>query len=255
MSKYVISDIHGSSSRFHRMLDLINIDFSEDIIYINGDIVDRGKNSIKLLFEIFNLRMKFGDDHIRILKGNHEHFLERYILGIMPTNYVSTFRPLDERTYSSPVYGGTDTIREVKALSDLDKKLILKFIDELDHYEIIKSPIRGDIVLVHSGLHYEHLIENEDGTINVTKSIESALSANENDFLICKYLQKEAPAGVIRSLDKFMCVGHVPTLFTVGEPVIKMKAGKLIMTDCGSGFKGGRLGCIRIEDEKLFYVD
>ena len=257
MSRYVISDIHGNAERFHKMLDEINIDFSKDILYINGDIVDRGKNSLKLLFEIIDLKIKYGN-HVVLIKGNHEHFLERYVYGILPRTYVATFRPLDEKIYASRGYGGADTIREVKALDDTDKQLILKYIHEFESYVVVDSPKRGKMVIVHSGLHYDHIVMNEDRSINVIESIEEGLSANENDFLISGFLQREAPAWVTKSLDKVMVVGHTPTIFLedVQMPIITMKPGeRIIMTDCGCGYPGGRLGCLRIDDERTYYVD
>lgn len=255
MSKYIISDIHGNTERFHKMLDKINIDFSEDRLYINGDIVDRGRNSIKLLFELINLKLKYGE-HVVLLKGNHEHFLERYIYGIIPQTYTATFRALAGSVYASNGYGGANTIKEVKELDDTDKMLLLKFIDDFEHYVELDSPKRGKMVIVHSGLHYDHIVMNEDRSINVIKSIEEGLSANENDFLISGFLQREAPAWVTKDLDKIMVVGHVPTMFIedVQMPIITMKHN-VIMTDCGSGYPGGRLGCLRVEDERTYYVE
>ena len=257
-NQYIMSDIHGSRERFFEMLNVININFSEDVLYINGDIVDRGKDSLKFFFEIINMRAQYGENHIKILKGNHEHFLEKYLHGIMPKECPAEFTSLGEGVYGSRGYGGADTIREVKALSDDEKIELFRLLGGLKHYEIIKSPIRDEIVLVHSGLHYNYIIKNEDGSVNVIKSIEAALSANENDYLICGYLQREAPAWITKNLDYVMCVGHVPTMFIddIQMPVITMKkGGKVIMTDCGAGFVGGRLGCIRVEDERTFYVD
>ena len=51
-----MSDIHGASRRFHAMLKKIKIDWSQDYLYINGDIVDRGKDSLKLFNEIRKCR-------------------------------------------------------------------------------------------------------------------------------------------------------------------------------------------------------
>lgn len=164
MSTYIMSDIHGSSKRFYEMLKLIQIDWSKDYLYINGDIVDRGKDSLKLFYEILEMKKKHGD----------------------------------------------------------------------------------------------HIVKNVDDSINVIESIESALRRDEYEYLISGYLQYDAPAWITKGLEKVMCVGHVPTMYLpdIQAPVICMKSGgKVIMTDCGAGHPGGRLGCIRLEDEKLFYVE
>ena len=45
---YVLSDLHGMYDKFIQMLELIQFS-SSDQLYILGDVVDRGKNSIKCL--------------------------------------------------------------------------------------------------------------------------------------------------------------------------------------------------------------
>lgn len=244
MSTYIMSDIHGSSKRFYEMLKLIQIDWSKDYLYINGDIVDRGKDSLKLFYEILEIKKQHGD-HIVIIKGNHELFIDYYLSGYLPENLYSSF-------------GGKDTIRELKALDYARKKELIEIIRKLPVYKEIISPVRGDMIIVHSGLHEDHIVKNVDDSINVIESIESALRRDEYEYLISGYLQYDAPAWITKGLDKVMCVGHVPTMYLpdIQAPVICMKSGgKVIMTDCGAGHPGGRLGCIRLEDEKLFYVE
>ena len=46
--KYIISDIHGDYEKYRKMLQLINFN-EEDILYVLGDVVDRGKYGIKIL--------------------------------------------------------------------------------------------------------------------------------------------------------------------------------------------------------------
>lgn len=244
MSTYIMSDIHGNSRRFYEMFKLIQIDLSKDYLYINGDIVDRGKDSLKLFYEIIEMQKHYGD-HIVILKGNHELFIDYYLSGYLPENRYASF-------------GGKDTIRELKVLDYGRKRELIEIIRKLPVYKEITSPIRGNMVIVHSGLHAEHIARNGDGSVNVIESIESALRWDEYQFLISGYLQDEAPAWVTKGLDKVVCVGHVPTMYLpdVQEPVICMKnGGKVIMTDCGAGHPSGRLGCIRIEDEEALYVN
>ena len=48
---YVMSDIHGCYDKYVKVLEKIN--FSEgDILYILGDVVDRGPNGMKVLLNI-----------------------------------------------------------------------------------------------------------------------------------------------------------------------------------------------------------
>ncbi len=240
---YVISDIHGASRAFHKMLKKIELDLEQDVLIIDGDIVDRGKGSLGLFFEIMEMRDQH-PGHVLVIKGNHELFLEMYMKGTLPW----------ER-YSSENYGGLDTIRELEKLSGNEKEKLMTWLEGLPIYKVVDSPVRGELVITHTGLHYSCLVRKLDGSIDVIRSIEQAYSADPFQFLICGYIQREAPAVVIRDLDKCLLVGHVPTMFIADSPTqgIWLKNDKVIMIDCGSSF-GGKLGCIRLEDEKIYYT-
>ena len=68
MSIYVMSDIHGEGELFHQMLERIH--FSDnDILYILGDVIDRGPDGIELLKEIKSKK------NIIMLLGNHEYMM------------------------------------------------------------------------------------------------------------------------------------------------------------------------------------
>ena len=51
MSVYCVSDIHGDLERFDKLLEKISFS-EEDTMYVIGDVVDRGKEPIKLLIKI-----------------------------------------------------------------------------------------------------------------------------------------------------------------------------------------------------------
>lgn len=71
MSHYVISDLHGESDRFHSMLEKIHFS-SRDILYVLGDVVDRGPDGVPLLQEIL------GAPNMVMLLGNHEYMCLQY---------------------------------------------------------------------------------------------------------------------------------------------------------------------------------
>ncbi len=63
---YAVSDLHGCYDKFIKILNKIH--FSDnDTLYILGDIVDRGKDGIKLLQYIMDKR------NIIPLVGNHDY--------------------------------------------------------------------------------------------------------------------------------------------------------------------------------------
>ena len=55
MAVYILADIHGMYDKFIRMLDKINMT-DEDILYVLGDMVDRGPHPIKVVQKIMNMK-------------------------------------------------------------------------------------------------------------------------------------------------------------------------------------------------------
>lgn len=62
---YCMSDIHGESDRFYKMLDLIQFQ-PEDTLYILGDVIDRFPGGVDILLHIMDM-----PNAVMIL-GNHE---------------------------------------------------------------------------------------------------------------------------------------------------------------------------------------
>lgn len=56
-------------------------------------------------------------------------------------------------------------------------------------------------------------------------------------------------------IDKTVIFGHTPTYFITGNKPMNIWHGDgRIGIDCGACFKGGRLGCLRLDDMKEFYI-
>ena len=65
MSTYVMSDIHGDYEGYLKILDKIKFSDS-DVLYINGDVIDRGMGGIKILQHMMM------HSNIYPILGNHE---------------------------------------------------------------------------------------------------------------------------------------------------------------------------------------
>lgn len=74
--KYVISDIHGEYELFRSLLNSINFS-SEDSLYVCGDIIDKGPESIRLAKYISELK------NVRCIIGNHELAFLKYYHSIL----------------------------------------------------------------------------------------------------------------------------------------------------------------------------
>jgi len=66
MKTYCISDVHGHLDNLNRFIETLNID---DRVYVLGDVVDKGPNSIECLNIIKN------DERFTMILGNHEHMM------------------------------------------------------------------------------------------------------------------------------------------------------------------------------------
>ena len=67
---YVVSDLHGSNKKLQRLLDEIRFT-DKDIMYVLGDIVDYGEDSIELLCDLsmrFNVIPIVGDHDYRAVR-------------------------------------------------------------------------------------------------------------------------------------------------------------------------------------------
>lgn len=77
--KYCISDVHGEYALFGRFLDKLHFS-SKDELYICGDIIDKGNDSIRLAKYISS----FPNMHCII--GNHEFAFLKYYHSILQTS-------------------------------------------------------------------------------------------------------------------------------------------------------------------------
>lgn len=74
MRKFVISDIHGNGEIYDSIISYLdNISLVEDIeLYINGDLIDRGLESYRILWDVINRIRKNNKVKIHYIGGDHE---------------------------------------------------------------------------------------------------------------------------------------------------------------------------------------
>lgn len=75
--RYIISDIHGEYDLFIQLLNSIEFT-SEDTLFVCGDIIEKGKHSIKLAKLISKM------SNVKCIAGNHGI----YFLEILSRNYA-----------------------------------------------------------------------------------------------------------------------------------------------------------------------
>lgn len=120
MSIYVVGDIQGNYNEFRRLLDLIDFN-SSDTLWLVGDIVNRGPDSLLLL-----RFLKTMSDAVVAVLGNHDLHLLMVAEG-----------------YAKTLPG--DTLQNILTATDRDELLYW-----LRHRKLLH--VSGDYVMVHAGL-------------------------------------------------------------------------------------------------------
>ncbi len=77
MSTYLIGDIHGCYNEFTALLEQVQFNALRDTLWLTGDLVARGPDSLKVLRKVRDL-----GDCVRLVLGNHDLHLLAVYAGI-----------------------------------------------------------------------------------------------------------------------------------------------------------------------------
>ena len=219
MSTYVLSDLHGQYNKFIDMLKLIKFN-DNDKMYILGDIFDRGPDPLKILDYIICKK------NIDFIPGNHEYmFLEFY----------NTY---DARLWS--YNGGRTTMTQLMKRGEDYLKALYDYLTKLP---LVK--IHDKFILTHAGL---YLPKNQN-----QYTLQEILSLQNAEF----NLWSRSNINNERQYKDYTVIcGHTPTLYVDPDQyqmsIVRRKG--TIYIDCGATFSDGRLACLRLEDNKEFYI-
>lgn len=89
MATYAIGDLQGCFTAFQRLLEVIRFDPNQDKLWLVGDIVNRGPDSLPLLRYV-----KQAGDAIRMVLGNHDLHLLMVAAGIARNHPSDTIQPI-----------------------------------------------------------------------------------------------------------------------------------------------------------------
>ena len=242
---YCVSDIHGCFKAFEKLLETINFS-QEDTLYILGDVLDRGEEVLPLLNYIQE------HENIILLKGNHEAIALNCL-------YNFDISSVDTKLWGQN--GGDVTLDAFMNLKGHEKRNLLHFLNNLKTYIEVDA---GD---------YHYLLVHGGFDTSLSESVEEV---KEDELLWYRgpYLQKPY-------FDKVVVSGHIPTLglypyfrkslifrqydekyYDYNMIFEAMKDAKesniinlkhFIYIDGGCVF-GHKLACLRLEDQKTFYV-
>lgn len=236
---YVCSDIHGQYELYKKMLEKIN--FSDnDTLYILGDAIDRGPDSMSLLLDIMKRK------NVVLLLGNHE---------LMMINYL---KMIDKRTdcWFLSANKGKQTFKEFEALSKNEQDDIIDFLSKL--------PLQVQIELNNKKFLLSHSFYIKDtGTISNWQDVHYYVAMDVVWASPWRKQEDFVPKRAYYMDDTIHVIGHVPVLSILemwndGKPVIEPYISeRIINIDLGcaymeENFKGKpkdlALGCINLND-------
>ena len=132
------------------------------------------------------------------------------------------------------VTGGEPTLSGYRSLDKDMQEGVLDYLSDMPLYEEVT--VNGqDYLLIHQGI-YDFTPDVELDWLEPEDFFSEALDPT------AKYFE-----------DKTIIVGHTPTSESNGGADRIFYGNGTIFIDCGLG-RGGRLGCLRLEDSKEFYV-
>ena len=135
---YAVSDLHGRYDLFLKMIEKINLT-ENDTLYILGDIVDRGKDGIKILQDIMNRK------NVIPLLGNHDYTCA-YLLKKLKCKATPELKEI----FKDWLYdGGLPTYEAYKKLNEKEKKDILEYLNCFSIFEELETQM-GKFFLSHT---------------------------------------------------------------------------------------------------------
>ena len=157
MANYAIGDIQGCYKEFKLALKKVNFNLDEDYLWLVGDLINRGPDSLKLLKHVYKIRKS-----THIVLGNHDlHFLACF--------YGQ--RKLAKADTISELMKSKESLKYVKFL--MKQPLIFK-------KEIIFKNKSKKVIMVHAGIPPNLSLEN---CFDLNKEFQVALKKNPKRIL------------------------------------------------------------------------
>ncbi|MDO4620083.1 MAG: fructose-bisphosphatase class III [Lachnospiraceae bacterium] len=235
MSTYAMSDIHGEYELFLRMLEKIKLK-EEDLLYILGDVLDRGPHPVKLVLKLMEM------PNIILLAGNHELMALNCLEFLMQEITDDSIEQMNEKMIGAlsdwTLNGAQSTIKEFRALDSVQKKEVIEFLKDTSIYEEV-SAAGKEYLLVHAGL--------ADGSKG--DDIEA--------YSLKNLLWDRAAYEITYFQDKYVISGHTPTQYIADNPKpgYIYKGNHHIAIDCGCSMPDGRLAAYCLETGQEFYTE
>lgn len=234
--RLVLSDIHGEYEKLLKVFEKSGFDYENDFLIQLGDVVDRGKDSFKVIEELLKVKNR------EFLKGNHDDMFYQDLKKGLP---LPLFTQVAKQTLES-------YIRECAPHRYLKMNSLYTYESDFVHSDMPKSHIDffenqklyyilDNMCFVHGGFNRHYPIAGQDELELIW----------DRDLLASARSYASSAIGIFKIKDGFSKVflGHTPVQ-AFGEST-PQKYGPIIATDTGSG-KGGVLTIMDIDTEEYW---
>ena len=217
MQTFVFGDIHGHYDEIKKLVGLVKPDDHDMLIFL-GDYIDRGKQSFKVIEYMLELEQQY---NCVFLKGNHEELFLDYLSGIDSDLYLYNG---GDMTISSYADHGFDISQFVYYTDRVFPETHLNFFRGLKLYHE-----NDNYIFVHAGLLPKNIPLEQQPT--------DTLLWERYDFINSDF-----------DWGKKVIFGHTPN-----KDILKMH--NKICIDTGVCYRGGKLTCVILPEEKFVFVN
>ena len=143
---YVVSDLHGNYDKFKAMIEKIGLK-DTDILYVLGDIVDYGEQSMEL---IGDLSVRY---NVYAIAGEHDYLAVRMLAGFekMLSGEQTPDADFIADMQKWVANGGQATLDAFRELDSEMREGVIDYLSDMALYEQVR--VDGeDYLLVHAGI-------------------------------------------------------------------------------------------------------
>lgn len=149
---FVVSDLHGQGQIYNSIIDILEKEQRKNpnekiVLYINGDIIDRGSHSIPMLLDVMDrVKGRKGNIDVKMLAGNHE------LIMLEAIREKNNGEWNNASTWFLGSNGGQLSSKQFDALPISRQQEIIEFLENLPLNQVFDKPILGDrgVVVAHA---------------------------------------------------------------------------------------------------------
>lgn len=242
---YVMSDIHGHYDHYRAMLDRIGFQ-DQDVMFILGDVIDRGPDGIKILQDMM-VRT-----NVYPILGNHEYMALTALPWLFQEVTEESVDRIDTNDFQGVLewmeIGGDKTIEAFSVLDKEEQSDILEYLKEFSPYELVQAGGKN-FVLVHAGLtrfSSDRPLEDYDLSELLFFSPDFDRTYFKNAYLVTGHTLTR----VLYAMEQGLSLADLsPDQY---QDLVFQKNNHIAI-DCGLSY-GGRLACLCLDNLEVFYV-